>query len=319
MPLYHDRAFSSPPDSQGSDMSRVSVVIPCYNAAPFIASTLESVLAQTLPCHEIIVVDDGSVDASADIVRRYAPAVTLLQQPNQGESSARNRGIESASGDWVAFLDADDLWLPEKTAKQLEALSRTPGAACSHTGLWFDRDGVRERVPEIDEVKRGDYSIETMLLHHMIPTSVAMVRRDVRARFALWTRDGEDLLYFADVTREGSVCYVPEPLAVYRKHGAGQSASPMNIVRNRQSCLEWLSRSEIQQGEVDRITRVLLDDLLSRMQMAKWKRMWPHYWALRDFLGSRPEVAASPLLRERIWPRALYSAWDTVVTLLGRT
>ena len=93
---------------------RVSVVIPAYNAAAYLRRALHSVLAQTVPAHEIIVVDDGSEDGTADYVERTFPMVRVLRQPNGGPGAARNRGVREASGDWIGLWDADDMWLPEK-------------------------------------------------------------------------------------------------------------------------------------------------------------------------------------------------------------
>lgn len=104
----------------------ISVIIPLYNAAPFIAAALESVLGQTRPPNQVIVVDDGATDGSADVVRRYGQQITLIQQPNAGGASARNRGVALATGDLLAFLDHDDYWVPEKLAWQLDAFQQAP-------------------------------------------------------------------------------------------------------------------------------------------------------------------------------------------------
>lgn len=104
----------------------ISVIIPVYNAEPWLAETIESVLGQTTPPHQVIVVDDGSTDQSAAVARRYARYVQLEQQPNAGCAHARNRGVALAHGELLAFLDADDGWLPEKLAWQLAALAETP-------------------------------------------------------------------------------------------------------------------------------------------------------------------------------------------------
>src|SRR5262249_59293001 len=96
----------------------ISVVIPCYNGARFLRETLASVLAQTLPPLEVLVIDDGSTDDSGAVAESFGPPVRVIRQPNQGESVARNRGIEEAKGEWVGFLDADDLWNPDKLERQ---------------------------------------------------------------------------------------------------------------------------------------------------------------------------------------------------------
>ena len=93
---------------------RFSVVIPAFNAAATLARAIESVQAQSWPAHEIIVVDDGSRDASAEIARQFGDGVRLIQQANSGVSVARNAGAAAATGDWLAFLDADDWYAPDR-------------------------------------------------------------------------------------------------------------------------------------------------------------------------------------------------------------
>lgn len=104
----------------------VSVIIPAYNAEQFIAETINSALSQTSPAYEIIVIDDGSTDNTAKIVSKFKAPVNLIQQPNKGVSAARNTGIRNATGDFIAFLDADDLWTPNKLEKQLEFFTAQP-------------------------------------------------------------------------------------------------------------------------------------------------------------------------------------------------
>ena len=109
---------------------RVSAVVPTYNRAHLVGEAIRSVLAQSLPVCEVIVVDDGSTDGTKEAVGRLSDAnpglIRYIRQENAGPGAARNRGIREASGDWVAFQDSDDLWLPEKIAWQVDFLRRNP-------------------------------------------------------------------------------------------------------------------------------------------------------------------------------------------------
>ena len=112
----------------------VSILIPCHNAAPWLAETLESALAQTWPHREIIVVDDGSSDDSASLARTFAPrGIRLVEQPNRGASAARNHALRLSSGDYLQFLDADDLLAPDKLAQQVQLAAAADVVLC---GTW---------------------------------------------------------------------------------------------------------------------------------------------------------------------------------------
>lgn len=108
-----------------ANQPRVSVIIPVYNGERYLAEAIESVLQQTLPPAEVIVVDDGSADGSGAVAQSFA-AVRYLRQVNGGSNAARNRGILHSTGDFLAFLDADDLWMPDKLAVQMAVLTQEP-------------------------------------------------------------------------------------------------------------------------------------------------------------------------------------------------
>jgi glycosyltransferase involved in cell wall biosynthesis len=108
---------------------RISVVIPAYNASAYLREALESALGQTVA---LIVVDDGSTDDSAEIAASFGVPVRVIRQKSSGEAAARNRGIEDARGHWLAFLDADDVWEPNKLALQSACIARHHPVAC-HT------------------------------------------------------------------------------------------------------------------------------------------------------------------------------------------
>jgi glycosyltransferase involved in cell wall biosynthesis len=125
---------------------RVSVLIPTYNRRTQVLRAIASVLAQTLPADEIIVVDDGSTDATAEAISgRYGSRVTLIQQENKGVSAARTRAVEEARGEWVAFLDSDDVWLPTKLERQFDGLATMGNdfGACFTNCSYFGNPDLR--------------------------------------------------------------------------------------------------------------------------------------------------------------------------------
>lgn len=129
----------------------VSIVIPCYNCERYVAAAIDSILAQHHRPLEIIVVDDGSIDSSPRIARRYGQPVTVISQENSGSSSARNKGVRFANGEFLAFLDADDLWTPEKLRLQLRVLQTHESIDCvfGYATQFISRElpkSVREKL-----------------------------------------------------------------------------------------------------------------------------------------------------------------------------
>ena len=121
----------------------ISVIIPVYNRCRLIDRAIKSVLGQTIPPDEIIVIDDGSTDGTDEIIKNSYPDVILIKQENRGVSCARNNGIKNAKGTWVALLDSDDEWLPVKLEKQLLALQANSSNKICHTDEIWIRNGVR--------------------------------------------------------------------------------------------------------------------------------------------------------------------------------
>lgn len=137
----------------------VTVVIPVYNGAHFVGKAIDSVLAQTRPAAEILVINDGSTDNIVEVVGRYGDAVKLISQPNGGLSNARNTGIRLAHSRYIAFLDADDWWDPKKLEAQVAAMTADPGANANYTGLMrVDAVTGEERAylpPSVRDVTRA--------------------------------------------------------------------------------------------------------------------------------------------------------------------
>lgn len=196
----------------------VSAVIPTHNRAGTLGRALESVLAQTRPADEVIVVDDGSTDGTDRLVAGY-PSVVYVAQENRGVSAARNRGIAAAAGEWIALLDSDDEWRPEKLQRQLEALGNNPGHDVCHTDEIWIRDGRRVN-PGRRHAKAGGRIFRRCLSLCSISPSAAMVRRsllDTLGGFDESLPVCEDYDLWLRVCARHPVLFVDEALVV--KHG----------------------------------------------------------------------------------------------------
>lgn len=157
----------------------VSVVIPLYNARDVIRETIESVFAQTYHDYEIVVVDDGSTDGSGDVLRLYGDRIRSIQQPNGGVAQARNRGIAAARGRYIALLDHDDLWAPDKLAKQVEVLDTQPAVGMVVTDVaHMDRAG--RPLHQFGPAYQPQHEFARVFVQSFVPTpSATLIRRSV--------------------------------------------------------------------------------------------------------------------------------------------
>jgi glycosyltransferase involved in cell wall biosynthesis len=293
----------------------VSVIVPCYNASRFLRETLDCALAQTHPPLEIIVIDDGSTDDSAEIAHACGPPVRVISQTNQGESVARNRGIDEARGDWIAFLDADDLWKPHKLQKQLAMVA--PEVVAVHNNLYYfgDKQGetrIQSIAPEIR------YSLAYLAASNVFkgPGSTLLVRRESSPRFPTWTSYGEDHVYCLELVRRGAIRLVEEPLTGYRQHSAAQSRAAATRIGWHQMIERWVedNRQDLASEDADVIRDRWLGKLVNAALVYKSERRWSEYWKIRDYLApyrSRPGIER--LYQSRVYPPWLYAAWDQSV------
>lgn len=197
---------------------RVSCILPVFNAERFVAAAVESVLAQTHRPFEVIAVDDGSTDGSRAVLDTFGDRVVRVDQPNAGEAAARNAGFRAATGHFVAFLDADDLWAPDKIATQLDRLRAEPAIDLSFTRFQnFWDDELNDEATELaaDAVARpsASWSICTLL-----------ARRDVFDRFGPFDetlRRLPNMTWFVKAAQAGARFDVlPDVLVRRRLHGA---------------------------------------------------------------------------------------------------
>jgi len=158
----------------------VSVIIPTYNRAGIVSRAVQSVLDQTFRDFELIVVDDGSTDQTADVLSRYEtlPGVSIITQKNKGVSSARNAGLTAASGQLIAFLDSDDYWLPDKLEVQANFFERRPEALICQTEETWYRRGRRVNPKKYHRKPSGDIFFQSLELCLVSPSAV-MMRREL--------------------------------------------------------------------------------------------------------------------------------------------
>lgn len=207
------------------DAPLISVIISAYNAMGTIAGAVESALAQNVPL-EIIVVDDGGNDGLETLLQDKA--ILLKNEENLGAAESRNRGIRHARGKYVAFLDADDLWLPGKLQKQLDAIGEkvlcctarelmTPEGVC--TGRVI---GVKERI-----------TYRELLKHNSINCSSVLLRRDVALEFPMEHADSHEdyILWLKILQKYDEAVGINEPLLRYRLSNTGKSGSKLNSAK----------------------------------------------------------------------------------------
>lgn len=160
------------------NMKKISVIIPTHNREPFLKECIESVFDQTYNDFELIVVDDGSTDETEKLLESYSQRLLFIKQKQKGPSSARNLGIKKSKGDWITFLDSDDLWLPKKLEFQMNYFEEHKDAKISYTEeIWY-RNGVRVN-PHKKHEKHSGWIYQKMLPLCLVSPSSVMIHRSV--------------------------------------------------------------------------------------------------------------------------------------------
>ena len=226
--------------STNGQLCAVSVIIPAYNAAGFIAETVESVFAQTYRDFEIIVVNDGSPDTAAleAALRPFADRVIYLRQQNRGVSAARNTGICAAHGRYVAFLDSDDLWEPAFLASQMAMLEQDPTLDLVYAdGLIFGDTSENGRTFMELFPSEGEVSFESLVLRRCTPlTSAVVVRRDAVLEVGAFDetqRTSEDHDLWLRLAVAGKrLAYQHQVLCRYRRRKGSMTADPVWLAQN---------------------------------------------------------------------------------------
>ena len=203
----------------------MTAAIPAYNSERFLGEALASVFAQTLPVDECIVIDDGSTDRTAEIAKSFE-SVRYVWKENGGDASARNRAIEEASGDFIAFLDADDLWRPDKLQKQMDLFSADPSLGMVYAGVELVDVEMRSmrilRPAPAHTALRNTLIVEKPYITGVGSTAVLPIEVARKITFDERLAASSDWAFACNVALSYPVAAVDEPLALYRQHDETQ-------------------------------------------------------------------------------------------------
>jgi glycosyltransferase involved in cell wall biosynthesis len=209
-------------------MPTVTTIIPAYNAAAYVGQAIRSALDQRGVHGEVIVIDDGSTDDTAKVLEQFGDAIRVIRQANAGHIAARNRAAKLADGEWLAFLDADDEWLPDKLAKQLAVADERISLVYTERQHFGDSSRVAARQIEFDQLHEGEV-FEQLLLNNFITVSSAIMRRSWFERLGGFDPEPtgcEDWdLWLRYAAAGGLVRVVREPLTRYRIHTTAMSTN----------------------------------------------------------------------------------------------
>lgn len=226
---------------------QVSVIIPAYNAEKYIAESITSVLKQSYPVLEIIVIDDGSIDNTSNIARSFGDIVHIIRQTNSGVSTARNNGIIKASGDLIAYLDADDTWTPRKLEYQVAYLVEHRDVVAVASGFKifgtdsktfdvFTHNATFLKYQPIDHLTSPKVHLSTLVVRSSVTKKI---------HFLEGIGDAEDLIYFANLRCIGLIGSVDKILAGRRQHPDQATQCFLHFTRGLKARIAWAKENHL--------------------------------------------------------------------------
>jgi len=236
----------------------VSIIMPAYNAENFISKSIQSILSQSYQHWELIVINDGSKDNTSSVVKNFDnKRIILLEQENGGVSKARNRGIQNAKGDYIAFLDSDDLWLENKLEIQVKYMLDNPNVVLSYMDYSsFIGDDVVVKNKQLYPFVINNLN-ERLLVFNFIATLTVMVKSNILKEiggFDIQLFGPEDWDLWIKVSQKGEIGYANENLALYREHNAGISKNKKRQLEEEYKVL----KRYILQGENQKLKKYAL-------------------------------------------------------------
>ena len=283
-------------------MPRVSVIIPTYNCDRYLARAIESALEQSYTDHEILIVDDGSTDNTADLLDRYEGKIRYFRQPNRGVSAARNLALSHATGEFIAYLDADDMWYPKKLELQVAFLDIEKECGLVHTEVSvIDEDDHIVHLRFNGETQRvipQGHCLADMLRQCHIQTLTVLERRECVHRAGLFDERlpiAQDYHHWIKVALEGfAIGYLPDPLAKYRWRGGSLMGNQRRFLEDLVVIYESLLQENriIRNGEGNMVQIVSQELFLKHRQLAYLERTGGKYGQarkrMRHLIRNRP-------------------------------
>jgi glycosyltransferase involved in cell wall biosynthesis len=295
---------------------RVSVIIPCYNAGKYLAETLRSVLDQTHPVADVIVVDDGSLDDSVATARAFGSPVRIIVQANAGASAARNRALDATDADMVAFVDADDLWHPEKIERQLAYLAANPDVGSVASSFTVFGLAADERTVEASDLALRKLAALDFLTSPRIHPSSIVARGDVArsVRFPVGITGSEDVIYAALLRTRAPIGAVEDTLVRRREHPSQETRTSDHFRRALAGRLTWgQANCELLSAPAEAVRAALLDGAVHDVLARYWMRDLQMFDTMRrDLLAIWPSDRPQPRsLSRALAPAALLRLKDS--------
>jgi glycosyltransferase involved in cell wall biosynthesis len=281
MEIPHDNALASP-----SNGPLVSVILPVHNRAGWVARAITSVLAQSYQHFELLVINDGSTDGTRQVLEGFSSRITILDQPHAGAEAARNSGLKHARGEFIAFIDSDDVWYRDRLSRQLPLFSRDEvGLVFGNATLGDYRQTPPRRLKRtfFDGVRpsRGRV-LEAFAKGCFVPCSSVLARRECFAVSGFTPgRVAADYLKWLEISASYEFDYVSDPIFEYAIHAGGISHSLPETLQDRFEAFRDL-RERNHNPEIDRVIRRIMFNLGVSLRIAR----------LRRGLKSRPAMTA---------------------------
>ena len=286
-----------------------------YNAAPYLAETLQSLFAQTFQDYEILAIDDGSTDDTLSMARSYEPRLRIFTQKNSGPAAARNLGFQHAQGEYLAWLDSDDLWHPELLETQVAFLDRHPNIGLVYAESWIMSQPGKSRVIFDKVGYTVSPDLKLLLYGDCIPTNTIVMRRSCYDTVGGMNESlirAEDHEYLMRISYRFELAGVARPLAYYRFRPNSLVGDNHNVDRGVSDAIIALQSVESLHPDVWQRTGVNRAQLLARLQIRAahaWKRRGEWRAAIRKFSAAF-QYSRHPLVIRWILAALILKRWS---------